>query len=172
MTKTMTYESKELYEALGKFITSFAELEHWLSCLLGVLTDDKENMWVTLFFIDELMTGRVRHKIHSVANLRLEDNESLLNKLKATLGDLEKLTTERNSLVHGQWVFNFPITKLHNYRLKKIKTKEGGCYWQHLDDKSVRPKDLRELTEESEKLADDLEDLRGEIEEYLEAEEK
>ena len=47
MTQKKIHESKELYAALGKFIISFAEIEHWLTCLLGVLTDDDENIWLT-----------------------------------------------------------------------------------------------------------------------------
>lgn len=172
MTQNKTHESKELYAALGKFIVSFAEIEHWLTCLLGVLTDDDENIWVTLFFIDELMTGKVRDKIHSVANLRLEDNKELLARLKTTLNEVAVLTTERNKIIHGQWIFGSTITKLHNYKLKKIKTEKGGHYWQRLEDKAIFPKDLNGLTKKSEELANDLENLRGEIKGYLEAEEK
>jgi len=167
-----THESEELYPALGRFITSFAEIEHWLSCILGVLTDDEENIWLTLFFIDEMMIGRVRDKIHAVAKLRLEDNEELLKKLKATLSEVEKLARERNKLVHGQWIFHSTITKLHNYKIRRTKTEKGGHLWERLEDKAVFPNDLKQLTEKSDELADRLGNLREEIEQYLEAVEK
>ena len=172
MTQKKTHEIEELYAALGKFIVSFAEIEHWLTCLLGVLTDDEENIWLTLFFIDELMTGKVRDKIHSVANLRLEDNKELLARLKATLTEVASLTTERNKIIHGQWIFVSTITKLHSYKLKKITIEKDQHYWQRLEDKAIFPKDLNRLTEKAEKLADDIENLRGEIEGYLKATEK
>jgi hypothetical protein len=116
-----TCESEELYAALGKFLVSFTEIEHWSNCLLGILTDDQENIWLTLFLIDDLMTGKTREKIHSVANLRLQDNEELLGKLKGTLNEVEEVTKIRNRLVHGQWIFDSTMTKVHNYKLKRNK---------------------------------------------------
>ena len=64
------YEKDELYNALGKFIVSFTEIEHWLTSILEVFTDAEDNMWLTLFFIDDLMTGRVRDTKHKLAKLR------------------------------------------------------------------------------------------------------
>ena len=121
--------------------------------------------WLTLFFIDELMTGRVRSKIQSLAKVRLEDNKELLARLKDTLKEVEGLTTERNKIIHGQWIFDSTITKLHNYKLKKITTEKGGDYWQRLEAKAIFPKHLNGLTEKSEKLADDLVVLRNIIKE-------
>ena len=162
-----TCESEELYAALGKFLVSFTEIEHWSSCLLGILTDDQENIWLTLFFIDDLMTGKTREKIHSVANLRLQDNEELLGKLKGTLNEVEEVTKIRNRLVHGQWIFDSTMTKVHNYKLKRNKELN---VWERLCDEAVTPAHLKELTEKSERLANDVEGLTGEIREYLEAE--
>ena len=166
------HESDELYAALGKFITHFAEIEHWLSCLLGVLTDDEDNIWTTLFFIDGSMTAWTREKVRAVAKLRLEGNEELLAKLTATLNEVAELTKERNKLIHGQWIFDSTITKLHNYKLTKITLDNGRHFWQRLEDKAILPKHLRGLTRKSEELDNDLSSLRNEIQGYLEAEEK
>ncbi len=88
------YENDELYKALGKFIISFTEIEHWLTSILEVFTDAENNVWLTLFFIDDLMTGRVRDTIHKVAKLRLEDNQPLHEQLKATLKGVGELTED------------------------------------------------------------------------------
>ena len=165
-------EKDELYNALGKFIVSFTEIEHWLSSLLEVFTDAEDNVWLTLFFIDDLMTGKVRDTIAKVAKLRLEDDPELRKKLKATLEKVAKLTEERNRLVHGQWVFHSTITKLHNYRLKKVEVGEGGYFWQRLSDKAVFPHELAKHTRTAERLASDLKRLRGEIESCLTAKEQ
>jgi hypothetical protein len=166
MTKIVD-EKDELYPALGKFIVSFTEIEHWLTAILEVLTDAESNMWLTLFFIDGLLTGRVRDTIHKVANLRLEGNEPLRDKLKATLKEVAELTDKRNDLVHGQWVFNSTITKVHNYGLKKVDVGKGRHFWQHLEDKAVFARDLTKFTKTADRLAVDLKDLRKSIEDYL-----
>lgn len=166
------HEKDELYNALGRFIISFTELEHWLTSVLEVFTDAADNMWLTLFFIDDLMTGRVRDTIHKVAKLRLEDNQSLHEKLRATLKEVAELTEERNALVHGQWVFDSTITKLHNYGLKKIDVGKGRHVWQHLSDNAIFPRDLIKWTRKAEQLAADLENLRDEIKSYLTAKEQ
>ena len=166
------YEKDELYNALGKFIVSFTEIEHWLTSILEVFTDAEDNMWLTVFFSDDLMTVRVRDTIHKVAKLRLEDNQPLHEKLKAVLKQVAELTEERNALVHGQWVFHSTITKLHNYGLKKVEVGKGRHFWQRLSDKAVFPRDLTKHTQTAERLASDLENLRGEIGGYLTAKEQ
>jgi hypothetical protein len=160
-------EHDELYSSLGKFIVSFAEVEHWLGCLLRVLTDEEENTWITLFFIDDMMTGRIRDKIACVAKLRLENNPSLLTSLKDTLKLAQEVTSERNDIIHGQWRFDQTgraPTTLWTFKLSK---KEGRGCWEHLHQTDMTATELEKLTSKSDQLASDMERLRDEIEKSL-----
>lgn len=164
---TKITEHDKIYLSLGKFIVSFSELEHWLSCVLRVLTNGEENIWITLFFVDDLMTGRVRRMIEEVAKVRLEENPELLRNLKSTLKSASKLTIERNNIVHSQWRFDQTgrsPTKLWSFKLRKIK---GQSCWQHLCEKAMTATKIKNLTKKANKLSFEMEQLRDSIESFL-----
>lgn len=190
MTKEIC-ENEELYSSLGRFIIAFTEVEKELTSLLKVLCDERENMWVGLFFIDDLLLGRARDKIWDVARLRLEGDQALLKQLKEILYrrdtevpverdpalSVERITKRRNVLIHGDWHVDptgTSMTKVWDFRLEKkfVDKKKTRYFWQHLHDTPVMPSELRQLTRDSEELAKALKELAGKVEAYLKAEQE
>ena len=143
--------------------------------ILGVLTDAEQNIWIQPFFIDNTMTSKVRDKVRNVAELRLEDNKPLRDKLGGILSAVETVTNERNKILHGQWRIDKSgrsLTKLWNFKLKKKKIKGDAYYWEHLHETAITPTKVKQLIRESQKLANSLETLKGEMEKFLKAQDE
>lgn len=155
-------EQDEIHLRIGEFVVSFGKVAYLLEHLLGVLTDEEENVWIKPFFIDDLMVGRVLDKISKTAKVRLHDNQTLLDELKDTIRKIRDIQQNRNKVVHGEWLIDSTgrcPTKLRNYRLRW----ENGC-WQYLDDKVMTPTKVKSLSTKSKELAVDLKNITSKIE--------
>jgi len=152
----------EIYLRIGEFVVSFGKVAYLLERLLEVLTDEQDNVWIKPLFIDDLMVGRVLGKISKIAEVRLDDNENLLDELKDTIKKVCDIQQNRNKVVHGEWLID-PTgrcpTKLRNYRLRR----ENGC-WQYLDDRVMTPTKLKSLSTKSKELEVDLKNITSKIE--------
>jgi hypothetical protein len=160
----------KLYESLGRFIVSIAEMEHWLVALLRTLTGGEDNVWIEAIFLDDLFTSKVRQKISLICDARLEDNPTLLDRLKGALVRAQDLAEERNKLVHGKWSIDSTgqcITKIWSFKLKKQRNEKGKSFWIHLHDDSVTYTQLEGLVRETKQLAEELSNLREETRGFL-----
>jgi len=156
-------EQKQIRLKVGELVISFAKIEHHLDDLLEVLTEDdaNENIWIRLFFIDNLMLGRALEIISWVAKVRLQDYPDLHEELKDTLANIRPIQKERNNIVHGNWLFDperRTPTKVRTYRLRW----KAGC-WQYLDDTTMTPTKLNRLIGKSDQLVKTIEALTEKI---------
>ena len=107
-------EQDEIHLRIGEFVVSFGKVAYLLEHLLGVLTDEEENVWIKPFFIDDLMVGRVLDKISKTAKVRLHDNQTLLGELKDTIRKIRDIQQNRNKVVHGEWLIDSTGRWLHS----------------------------------------------------------
>ena len=154
----------ELCQSIGKFIISFSKVDSWLVNLLGELVDGEGNLWIKPYFIDDMMLGRIRGKISTVAKDRLRDNQPILKRLRETLSQVQEVIKERNNIVHGEWLID--ATGRCPARLRTYKPRWENDCWQYLDDKQISYAMLRGLIRQSETLATNLEEITAAVQTY------
>ena len=97
--------NSEHHKVLGQFLSSWSDLEQSTMFLFTQLSECDVRTGKILF--DALGIRQASHAIYSLGTAKL--SELLISRLETLLNRLDRFTTKRNTLVHGEWTLEFVI---------------------------------------------------------------